>query len=251
MFATRWMGLAVVIVCAGCGKPADITTQTIPASSSSSSASTTAEVVDAAEPIDGLPLTMTVEQRSTTPIPGSDGKWSLTIDDITRDQVVVSILDADNEAIAGPISLTAGRVVPFRAGEATCLLRLEKLSNALVGSDFATFVVDVRGAGETSETAGTLTEPQKIDRLIEIVAAQQNARFIRNGNAYTPAEAAEHLRTKLTAAGERIQTAEDFIEQVASGSSLSGQEYQIRMGDGRTVTSREFLLQELEKLKAR
>src|SRR5690606_3748461 len=124
----------------------------------------------------------------------------------------------------------------------------EKLSNALIGSDFATLVIDVPSGDGTSDSRSALTELQKIERLIETVAAQ-DAAFMRHGTAYAAADAAEHLRSKLSAAGSRIQTAREFIDQIASRSSVSGEEYHIRFEDGRTMTSREFLQQELEKLE--
>src|SRR5690606_2990500 len=145
-------------------------------------------------PIAELPVTLTLEQRSTTPIPGSDGKLSLTIGDITREQVAVSILDADNRALAGPVSLTAGQTVPVRLEGTDYHLRLEKLSNALIGSDFATLVIDVPSGDGTSDSRSALTELQKIERLIETVAAQ-DAAFMRHGTAYAAADAAEHLRS--------------------------------------------------------
>ena len=55
---------------------------------------------------------------------------------------------------------------------------------------------------------------------------------------------------KLRKAGSRVKTAEDFIRYCGSQSSVSGQPYQIRYADGRTVTSESFLrakLAELEK----
>jgi hypothetical protein len=245
----------VLAAIAGCNRSSEVTSSPSSSSSSPSSSAPIAKAADAetadAPPIAELPVTMTLEQRSTTPVPGSDGKLSLTIDDITGEQVAVTVLDAHNKALAGPVSLTSGQIAPFRIGEAIYHLRLQKLSNALVGSDFATIVIDVPAAGEASETRTALTELEKIERLIAVVAAQENARFIRNGSEYTAAAAAEHLRTKLSAAGSQVQTAEDFIDQIGSRSSVSGQEYQIRMGDGRTMTTREFLQHELAKLETK
>jgi Family of unknown function (DUF5329) len=58
-----------------------------------------------------------------------------------------------------------------------------------------------------------------------------------------------HLRQKLGSAGSWVETASDFIENIASKSSITGAEYEIRFEDGRVVTAGEFLGQELLKLR--
>lgn len=244
------VGFVTAVTSAGCDTSSPSSSSSSP-SSTPPTAETAVAATVAAAPIAEVPVTLTLEQRSMTPIPGSDGQLSLTIDDITRGQVAVSILDADNRALAGPVSLTAGQTVPVRVEGTDYHLRLEKLSNALVGSDFATLVIDVASGSDTPDSTNALTELQKIEHLIEIVAAQENAAFLRNGTPYTPADAAEHLRTKLSAAGSRIQTAQDFIDQIASRSSVSGEEYHIRFEDGRTMSTREFLQQQLGQLEAK
>jgi len=88
-------------------------------------------------------------------------------------------------------------------------------------------------------------EQQKIGWLIESVAALHDARFIRNGQAYDAARAADHLRLKLRFAGDRVKTAEDFINYCATRSSMSGRRYSIRFADGRTVDAAMFLRQPL------
>ena len=84
-------------------------------------------------------------------------------------------------------------------------------------------------------------ETRRIEYLIDAVAGLQGATFIRNGDEYSAAQAAAHLRLKLDRAGARIRTAEDFIAFCATGSSISGQKYRIRLGDGRTLDTAEFL----------
>ena len=83
--------------------------------------------------------------------------------------------------------------------------------------------------------------------LISAVESLSGAVFIRNGSEHTPREAAEHLRRKLDASNGAIRTAEDFIQQIATGSSISGEEYQIRFTDGRSVPAHEYLREELQR----
>jgi hypothetical protein len=94
-------------------------------------------------------------------------------------------------------------------------------------------------------------EAQKIDSLIRAVEQLSNAKFLRNGAAYDAPAAAAHLRRKLRAARERIQTAADFIRLCGSQSSVSGKPYQIQFGDGTLVTGEEFLRAQLRALEGR
>ncbi len=84
-------------------------------------------------------------------------------------------------------------------------------------------------------------ERQKIDFLIDSVAALKDARFIRNGTAYDAAQAASHMRMKLRFAGSRVKTALDFIACCGSKSSMSGLPYEIRFADGHSIDSEIFL----------
>jgi uncharacterized protein DUF5329 len=90
-----------------------------------------------------------------------------------------------------------------------------------------------------------LLERARIEYLLAVVASLEDAQFIRNGKAYDSQAAVNHLRTKLRAAGARVQTAEDFIRYCASQFSVSGQPYKIRFADGRIMLSADFLRQKL------
>lgn len=94
-----------------------------------------------------------------------------------------------------------------------------------------------------------IPETQKIEALIQAVADLQGAVFIRNGTEHTPREAADHLRLKWKNAGRRVKTAPEFIQYCASGSSLSGKPYEIRLQDGRTVSARDWLWTELKRME--
>jgi len=80
----------------------------------------------------------------------------------------------------------------------------------------------------------------RIEHLIGTVKALKGAAFIRNGTEYDTDAAASHLRMKLGKAGERVKTAEDFIDGLASKSSVSGKPYQIRKADGTVTDARPF-----------
>ena len=101
-----------------------------------------------------------------------------------------------------------------------------------------------------SAFAAPMTEQQKIQALIHGVEVLPGAKFIRNGSSYDGKQAADHLRMKLNYAGDRIRTAEQFIHNIAAGSSTSGQPYQIELADGRRISSAAFFEAELKRLEA-
>jgi hypothetical protein len=95
-----------------------------------------------------------------------------------------------------------------------------------------------------------LMEPEKIELLIVHIQTMQDARFIRNGKEYTAVQAARHLLKKWSHVKKRITTADQFIEYIASKSSVSGNPYQIRMADGKVVTSEAVLRKKLAEIEA-
>jgi len=92
-------------------------------------------------------------------------------------------------------------------------------------------------------------EQQKIEYLIGSIGQLHDAHFIRNGTEYDADRAADHLRTKLRYAGSRIRTAEDFIRYCATGSSVTGEKYQIRFADGHSVEAATFFKDKLAEFK--
>jgi hypothetical protein len=91
-------------------------------------------------------------------------------------------------------------------------------------------------------------ENARIEYLLAVVASLHDAQFIRNGTAYDSMAAVKHLLAKLSLAGSRVTSAEDFIRYCGSQSSVSGKPYEIRFADGRVVLSADFLRQKLIEL---
>ena len=69
----------------------------------------------------------------------------------------------------------------------------------------------------------------EIEHLLKFVAAS-NCTFVRNNIEYAADKASEHLAGKFRFAGSRIATAEDFIRELASRSSVSGEAYHVKCG---------------------
>ena len=102
-----------------------------------------------------------------------------------------------------------------------------------------------------SATAGELPaeEAGRITALLAAVESMADAAFIRNGQTYYSAVAAEFLRRKWQAQASNVASVKDFIEKVASFSSATGQPYLIRFGDGREIPCSVFFRAELAKLQ--
>jgi hypothetical protein len=191
-----------------------------------------------------LPATVTVSQRTTTAIPGSNGKLVLTIDDITRNQVMASLATDKGAPVLPPQSMAPQSESSFKFGDTTYFLRVKDLDNALIGEDYATFVI-------AATSLRNLTEAAKIEFLIQSVANLQGATFIRNGVEYSAAEAADHLRSKLSAAGGEVTTVPQFIDAIATESYASGKPYLIKMPDGKTVHAGQFLFEQIDEIEGR
>lgn len=75
--------------------------------------------------------------------------------------------------------------------------------------------------------------------------------FYRNGTWHDSKTAQAHLRDKYKylVARNLINTTEDFIEWAATESSFSGQPYEVRCNGGATVTSNQWLRDELARFR--
>lgn len=104
------------------------------------------------------------------------------------------------------------------------------------------------GASVAGAATRSAAEQAKIEALLERVR-DSPAVFIRNGSEYDGKRAASHLRTKLFFAGDRVQTARDFVVGVASRSEESGQPYRVRFEDGRIQDLGAWLLEALAALE--
>lgn len=99
-----------------------------------------------------------------------------------------------------------------------------------------------------SDTTNELTEAQKVERLLAYLRGLEGAVFIRNGSEHSNTEAAKHLQAKWEKHKDKIGSAVEFIEKLASASGLTGEDYTIRLPDGTVLTTREVLMQELKRL---
>jgi hypothetical protein len=107
------------------------------------------------------------------------------------------------------------------------------------------------GLLHAAEDAMPPAERTLVDRLIEAVGKRADATFIRNGSSYSAEDAATFLRKKFEAQGGDLKSAEEFIDRIATKSSMSGEGYRVKLSDGREMPSAQFLRDELRRLKRR
>ena len=93
-------------------------------------------------------------------------------------------------------------------------------------------------------------EQTRIEKLIRFVETHKDAKFIRNGTEYSCADAGKFLRGKLESMGKEVTTAREFIERIASKSSMSGKPYEVKFADGRTMPVAQLLTEELKRIEA-
>lgn len=99
-----------------------------------------------------------------------------------------------------------------------------------------------------AQAAPSTAEDAAIDHLIAFVR-DSKLEFIRNGVSYPPAAAADHLASKYSMTKDRLSTADEFIDNVASKSSMTGQPYMIVWPDGTQAPAADWLHQELKKYR--
>jgi len=98
------------------------------------------------------------------------------------------------------------------------------------------------GFWPTAHAAPSAIAVDEISYLLTYID-HSGCQFYRNGDWYDSHRAQLHLRNKYDylVARDRIQSADDFIEQAASTSSMSGKEYQIQCEGGPAITSNSWL----------
>ncbi|MGG4608539.1 DUF5329 family protein [Providencia sp. Me31A] len=108
-----------------------------------------------------------------------------------------------------------------------------RMSSALV-SFLSIFVT-------TQALALSPEEKVRTESLLAELGKQQNLTFTRNGTEHSAVDAEAHLRLKLRKTEKRLNTAEQFIDNVASKSSITGEEYQVKDAQGNMVSANKYL----------
>ena len=176
--------------------------------------------------------TTTLYQRSVRAFPGSQGRFRLTIGDITAGQVLVSVYGPRGTHVVDLRSMRPGNAFPIAFAQRTYMLVLDRLVNLLVGRDFAVF----------SLVSVEAWRRDRINRLLAAIEAS-DATFIRNDEELGRGAFVTLLRTKLGAYGHAGLSVDEFIERIATGSQRSGEPYRVRTADGEVVAAAAWMRQ--------
>lgn len=103
-------------------------------------------------------------------------------------------------------------------------------------------------AWSSSSFAGDQADPE-IQYLLDFVSGS-GCTFVRNGDSHDSADAADHLRLKYDRGARHVNSAEQFIDRLASESSWTGKPYTVTC-DGNTRNSGEWLHQALADYRQR
>ena len=95
---------------------------------------------------------------------------------------------------------------------------------------------------------GADSTEREVRLLIDAIAAS-HCDFNRNGRQHTAAEAAAHLELKYARAGRRIDSADEFITQLASSSSFTGRPY-LMSCEGDTLPAEDWMIDALAQIRA-
>ncbi len=104
--------------------------------------------------------------------------------------------------------------------------------------------------GLMQSAAGADEVPAEIDYLLTTMGGS-DCTFIRNGKEYDAEDAEAHLRMKYRRGKRYAKTTEDFIDNLASRSSMSKKPYHIACDQQATVESGAWLMQLLQEYRAR
>jgi hypothetical protein len=183
-----------------------------------------------------------INQRDTIELPAKKGGVLLHIDDITKGQTKIQIIGGDKILLFKSIRQDESIAFDIHANSysITCL----SLINKAIGIDRATFLITL--SSKTTPQAERLAQKEKIEALIDLVRTS-DITFIRNGEAYEGKKAAEHLKKKYDHANGKIQTLDQFIEHIASKSSMSGEAYQVRKRNGEVMKAVDWYEEVMEQ----
>lgn len=100
----------------------------------------------------------------------------------------------------------------------------------------------------TTATFASDSQLQTEIRYLINKVENSHCQFIRNGDTHSGIDAAEHMLNKYDYFEDEIHTAEDFIRQAASKSTITGKPYEVKCANSH-LTSQQWLLRQLEAFR--
>ena len=95
-------------------------------------------------------------------------------------------------------------------------------------------------------TAGAENTQAEIQYLLNVVG-ESGCTFIRNGKEHDSADAESHMAMKYGRGKRWVNSAEQFIERIATQSSFSGKPYFIQCADQVPRPTGEWLAEQLDR----
>ena len=113
------------------------------------------------------------------------------------------------------------------------------------------FAILVLLTGSLSSPMLAADEPvaSEVAYLLEFVATS-GCDFVRNGSSHDPEEAADHLRLKYSRGKRYVNSAEQFIDRLATESSWTGRPYSVTC-DGQSQPAGAWLHRALTTYRAK
>ena len=179
---------------------------------------------------------LTIHQRASKKIPGSNGALKIHFGDITAGHVAVAVYGPKGEMVVDTKTMAEGDTLSLHLVEQDYVLRLDKLVNYLIGTDYG--VVTLMPLHEF--------ERNKIDDLLRAIE-RTDATFVRNEKEMSGKGFATHLRAKHAHYGPRNASLRTFIETVATRSSTTGEPYRVNLPGGEIVDASTWLQQQAMK----
>jgi len=95
--------------------------------------------------------------------------------------------------------------------------------------------------------------PKQLDEINYLLNFISNSHCIlnRNGSDHDAYDAVAHIEKKYEHFLDEIKTTEDFIKYSATKSLLSGDYYQVKCSGKKTITTQQWLLEELKQYRAK
>lgn len=89
----------------------------------------------------------------------------------------------------------------------------------------------------------------EVDYLINAVS-ESGCNFVRNGKEHTASDAVDHLQMKARRGKRYYDSADEFIDRIASKSSWSGKPYMIQCDGQPAVTAADWFTRVLTEYRA-
>lgn len=176
---------------------------------------------------------ITIYQRETRDVPCSAGSLKLSLGDITGEQVLVSVTDQHKNSLIDRAEMRAGDKASLTVQGRSYFLVMDQLVNLLVGEDYANVCIMRPEAWHSWAIEHLLSAIEKSGLV-----------FIRNGVELDGPSLALHLRQKQGAMKLQHSSVDEFVDKVASKSSMTGEPYMVKFRDDRSVVLAEWLRQQ-------